>query len=646
VIDIDIRHGGNASWQALLEEHGLHLEATLTAQTGGGGMHLFYRAPETTAIRSTAGHIGPGIDVKAAGGYIVAPPSRHRSGQPYSWILERYGEPVQLPPPLLLLLRRPTAATRSVSDEAIVIGRRNTTLFSMAGSMRRAGMSHQAVLAAIEQENQRCSPPLEQAELEEIAQGILRYPGAPTFQSPLSTPASPENGSVVPEEGFVPSRFHHTDMGNAERLIARHGVDLRYCYRWRKWLVWNGTRWATDDGDAAVERGKETIRSIYTEISALPEEDMRAALAKHAARSEGATRIKDMLYLAQSALPITSDELDTEPWLFNCRNGVIDLRTGELLPHRRETLITKASPISYCPEAKAPRWQAFLQRVMDGREHLITFLQRAAGYTLTGETGEDVLFFLYGTGRNGKSKYLSAIEHVMGSYGQPTRPETIMIKDHGDVPNDVAALAGARFVPTIEVEDGRRLAETLVKQLTGGDTISARFLHAEYFSFRPTFKIWLAANHLPVIRGTDRAIWSRILTIPFAVTIPEAEQDPYLSQKLRQEADGILAWMVEGCLAWQRGGLQPPAEVLGATENYRVRMDVLAAFLEEQCTVQRSATVQAKALYESYKAWCLESSEHPWSMRRINHALEERGLARERSSDGSQRWYGIGLRAD
>jgi putative DNA primase/helicase len=206
---------------------------------------------------------------------------------------------------------------------------------------------------------------------------------------------------------------------------------------------------------------------------------------------------------------------------------------------------------------------------MDINADLIAFLQRTAGYSLTGETGEECLIFLHRTGRNGKSKLLGALQHVIGEYGQPTRIETLMSRNNSPIPNDIAALKGARFVHTNEVEDGQRFAENLVKQLTGGDRISARFLHAEFFEFQPIFKIWLAANHKPVIRGTDNAIWERIRLIPFSVTIPEGERDLHLAEKLAAEGPGILRWMVDGCRAWQHQGLCPPTEVRQATEDYR-----------------------------------------------------------------------------
>ena len=441
-----------------------------------------------------------------------------------------------------------------------------------------------------------------------------------------------------------PIEVHESDQGNAMRLVHRHGKDLLYCHPWRKWLIWDGRRWRVDDTAEVFRRAKETIRSIYDEAAKAADENERKALAKHALKSEGEPRIRHMIKLAESepGIPVTPNELDADRWLLNCWNGTLDLRTGELREHRREDRITKLVPVDYDPEATAPTWDAFLQRIMDGNEDLIAFLQRAVGYSLTGDVSERVLFFLYGGSDNGKSTFLETVRALLGDYAQTTPTETLLAKRGGNIPNDVARLRGARFVSASESEEGKRLNEPLIKELTGGDTICARFLHAEFFEFKPQCKIWLATNHKPVVRGTDKAIWNRIKLIPFAVTIPEAEQDKRFGEKLKPELAGILAWAVRGCLEWQENGLGVPSEVKRATESYREEMDILGNFIKDCCVVGHTAEVTAKDVYNAYVEWCKANGEPPISKKAFGQCLKERGFVPGRTGK-ARVWRGIGL---
>jgi len=271
---------------------------------------------------------------------------------------------------------------------------------------------------------------------------------------------------------------------------------------------------------------------------------------------------------------------------------------------------------------------------------LYDYVQRAVGYTLTGRTDEQCLFFCYGTGANGKSVFEETLGRLLGEYGTATRTETIMARGSGGIPNDIAALRGARYVSINETADGQRINEPLVKDMTGGDTMSARFMRQEFFTFRPTFKLWIRGNHKPVITGTDYGIWRRIHLVPFTVTIPEAERDPALLDKLRLELPGILRWAVEGCLAWQREGLRPPIVVTHATAQYRREMDVLGTFLEDRCTVRPHGQVSAKSLYRAYRDWCDGAGEHPVNQRRFGIALQERGIEKEHTRTGTV-YHGI-----
>lgn len=444
------------------------------------------------------------------------------------------------------------------------------------------------------------------------------------------------------------AREHLTDLGNARRLVKRHGENLRYCHLWGKWLVWNGRRWEKDETGAVLRLAKETVRSIYNEASQEVEDAVRRKIADHARKSESALRIRAMVALAESepGIPVLPGELDRDPWLLNCANGTIDLRTGELRPHRREDLITKIVPVEYDPEAPCPTWLAFLERIMDGKKKLIAFLQRAAGYSLTASTQEQCFFLLYGTGANGKSVFLTTILAVMGDYGIQAAPDLLLAKSGESHPTEIADLFGARLVVATETEAGRRLAENLVKQLTGGDRLKARFMRQDFFEFEATHKIWLATNNKPIVKGTDYAIWRRIKLIPFTVTIPPEERDKSLPAKLRRELPGILAWAVEGCLEWQKRGLDEPAEVTAATAAYRDEQDILGSFITDCCIVNPLAKVAAKNLYKAYVNWCEENGEHPLAQRNFGMRLTERGFTSQRGTAGRHFWQGIGLRSD
>jgi putative DNA primase/helicase len=435
-----------------------------------------------------------------------------------------------------------------------------------------------------------------------------------------------------------------TDSGNAERLADRHGANLRYCYPWGKWLVYDGTRWRVDDRGAVVRLAKDTARSIFEEAKEAADDETAKRLGKWATSSLSESKLRAMISLAQSepGIPVLPEEMDASADLLNVLNGTIDLRTGELREHRRGDLVTKLAPVEYDPHADTPLWANFLSRVLPVDE-LRTFVQRATGYSATGDTSEQCLFINHGLGANGKSTFHEAVATALGDYAMRAPTEMLLAKRGGAVPNDVARLKGARFVTASETEDGRRLAESVVKDLTGQDTITARFMRAEFFDFAPTHKLHLSTNHKPEIRGTDTAIWRRIRLVPWTVTIPPAEQDKHLLEKLRAELPGILAWIVRGCVEWRRHGLQAPEEVREATRAYRAEMDVLAAFLEDCCILRPGASALATPLYITYKEWCEANGEHIEKQRRFGMRLTERGLRREKVG-GVYKWHGIGLR--
>jgi len=439
-------------------------------------------------------------------------------------------------------------------------------------------------------------------------------------------------------------QYKLSELGNAERLVARHGHDIRYCHEWSKWLVWTGTHWQIDLTGEVERRAKETIRHMYKEAANIEDEEQRAAVAKFAARSETNRAISAMVELAKSepGIPVLSDQLDRDIWLLNCKNGTLDLRTGELRPHNRKDYITRIIPTEYNPYADFEEWAKFLHRIMNDNAELISFLQRAVGYSLTGSTREQCLFMLYGCGANGKTTFLEAISDVLAGYAQRTPTDTLLAKDTSGISNDIARLKGARFVVASEVEEGKRMAESLVKQMTGGEKMTARFMRAEYFEFTPHFKLWVGTNHKPVIRGTDQAIWRRIKLIPFNVTIPPEERDKNLLNKLRREMPGILNWAVMGCMDWQKNGLGEPEEVIKATNDYRSEMDVLTRFVSDCCTTATQRGTKSSELYKKYAEWSKDNGEFALSQTKFSTRMQEKGFSKIRTSRGMV-WEGIAI---
>ncbi len=469
------------------------------------------------------------------------------------------------------------------------------------------------------------------------------------WQCALSLAKTPSD-YLAGQENDAPSKpecLPFTDLGNAERFAAEHGKDIRYCAEIKKWFIWNGSFWEKDSSGEIYRRVKKTVRGMLIEAVHIESYYIRKALVKHERRSESENRIKAMVNVAQSesCIPIRLTDFDADPMLFNVQNGTIDLRKGELRKHRREDLISKISPVTYNPLASAPLWGSFIKRVTNGSEGLAEYLARTAGYSLTGETSEHALFLLYGTGANGKSTFLEALRYVMGDYAATADFGAFLIsKGHG-IRNDIARLKGARFVTATESEAGKRMAESLVKQLTGGDQVSARFLYGEFFEFKPSFKLFLGTNHPPKVIGSDEAIWRKIRLIPFTVTIPPSERDRKLTGKLKLEAEGILNWAIAGLRDWFDGGLKDPDEVLAATKEYRQREDAIAHFFESCCTLQSDARARSEALYKQYCNWAETNNEYLLNGRDFSKTLEEKGFVKKHTAQGTT-WFGIEVNAD
>lgn len=439
------------------------------------------------------------------------------------------------------------------------------------------------------------------------------------------------NGKVIQTVDEEKMRaYTFDDMGNAKRFVDLFGENVRYCYTEKKWYFYNSMRWSVDNlgvilrmADKCVEAMKAEAK-LYLQADEESGGDMAKAFEKHMKSSRSNKSKKAMLNEIEHHLPILPIQMDRYKMALNTPSGIINLKNGDVKAHNPEYYFTKITSVDCADAADCPRWLAFLDDIFAGDKDLIRYIQKAVGYSLTGSTAEQCAFFLYGTGRNGKSTFIDVIRDVFGDYAANIQPETIMVKSSQSnaINSDIARLKGARLVTSVEPNEGVRLNEGLLKQLTGDDTVTARKLYSEEFEFKPEFKLWMATNHKPIIRGTDTGIWRRIHMIPFNVQIPEDKVDKNLTHKLKAEMTAIFKWCIDGCLMWQREGLQMPAAVLKSVREYRREMDVISAFIEDKCTLE--GTVQASMLYAAYASWADSNNEYCMSNTKFSTELAKR----------------------
>ncbi|WP_019560798.1 phage/plasmid primase, P4 family [Caldimonas manganoxidans] len=425
-----------------------------------------------------------------------------------------------------------------------------------------------------------------------------------------------------------------TDDALALTFTARYAEDWRYCSAWGKWLVWDGRRWQVDETLLV----HHLIRAICRE-AALKADSHRLAAKLAASSTVGGV---ERLARTDRRHASTADEWDADPWLLNTPGGVVDLRTGRLRPHARADRMTKLATAT--PRGDCPRWRAFLADVTGGDAELQAYLQRMVGYCLTGSTAAHALFFLYGTGANGKSVFVNTLATILGDYAATASMETFVETRHERHPTDLAGLRGARFVSAIETEQGRRWAESKVKAITGGDRIAARFMHKDFFTYTPQFKPVIVGNHKPAIRNIDEAMKRRLHLIPFTVTIPPDKRDGRLTEKLQAERDGIMAWAVEGCLTWQREGLQPPASVMSATAEYFEEEDAIGDFLDEEAQRHPQARVAVADVFQRWQEWAGRRGEYVGTSRWLAQQLANRGFERTRLHGGTKGLAGLSLK--
>lgn len=468
-----------------------------------------------------------------------------------------------------------------------------------------------------------------------------------------STPKTPEPPTRARDDLLKDSLKgidleERTEGGNASRLERIHGDDLRYNHTLKKWYLWDGGRWQVDTNGGAMRLAEDVVAALYSNAANADGKDERMVWSEFAAMTDGRKGLSNMLALAANRLQFatTADKLDSDAWLLGAGDLTFDLKTCTEREPRREDLITKAIGAKYDRNATCPMWINFQKRIFDGNQELIAYVKRAVGYCLTGSMAEQIFFFCYGLGANGKSVFLAILRALLGEYAKQADFSTFLVQRTEKVRNDLAALAGARVITATEAEEGGRLSMQVIKAWTGADPITARYLFAEYFTFQPTGKIWLAANNRPAITERNLAAWRRVRLLPFNVTIPESEQDKELESKLLQELPGILNWAMEGLQDYLQNGLDTPKAVQDATNEYRQENDSLEQFISECCELGKLKVCKNSDLFGQYLNFCGMSGLKALSQKTFSLELFARdGIKSTRSKHGMT-WTGIALKSE
>ncbi len=454
------------------------------------------------------------------------------------------------------------------------------------------------------------------------------------------------NGRAPEEEqpAVKPSdTFELSDLGNAERLIAKYGDDFRYTHS-LGWFAWNGFRWVRDDGDLLIRRRCiDVVRGIHDEaVNTAEDKEKFKSLKKFAVKSEAASKINAIPTIAQTMLSATLDVFDQHPMLINFRNGTLDLKTNEFREHRRGDYITQATAVDYDAAATSDVWEKFVRQILPTDE-LHDYVQDAIGYSLTGSVREQCMFICFGTGSNGKSTFTDTIINAFGDYGKAV-PSKLMASGASEQhPTLLTELQWRRFASAQETKENGRLDESMIKQLSGGDIITAHKMRKDYYDFAPTHKLWLSTNHKPTIRGTDHGIWRRMRMIPFTVSIPDELKDRELANKLKQDYQAVLNWSVIGAMRWAVRGLISPSVVQQATDEYQAEQDTIGQWIEDCVVENKASRISKKVVYDSYCGWCDENGyKHPMVQRKLADRLTERGYKSVRTAR-TRMWEGISL---
>ena len=652
-IDIDLSNGldGEIALASLLDGH--ELPVTLTARTPRGGRHIYFNT-QGFSVKNSAGKLGIGLDVRGDGGYVIVPPSVNAQGKSYRW--EPDWGPIHPVPECLVPhltatrskngVTRPTAPVgftpaygrAALTSECNTVantpeGRRNDQLYRSgcnAGELiaggyldegeARAALTAAATVAGLDNDANCGLSGIEKTIDSGIRAGEA-HPRAPVSRMNTSTTLVTNVAAAQP-----PPR---SEEDLARRFAEAHKDDLRYVNEWGKWFVWKGDHWAEDKTLMAFNEARTISSSAASEA-----ENPRAALTLASAKTVTAV---ERLAKADRRLAATADQWDQDPNVFNTRGVAIDLATGAPRPARPDDYATKRATVAPAAKAECPQWLEFLSRVTGGDRDLVAYLQRVVGYCLTGHTREHALFFLYGTGSNGKRVFVNTVSSIMGDYAVTAPIETFTETRQDRHETELARLQGARLVTANETVAGKHWNEARIKMLTGGDKVPARFMRQDYFEYVPQFKLMMSGNHKPALRSVGEAMRRRLHLIPFMVTIPLKEQDHELPEKLKKEWPGILRWAIEGTALWRTEGLKPPQVVVNATAEYFDAEDDVENWIKDCCVRDANATHTSTELYLSWKNWAERTGRvgGAGSQTNFSKSLAEKGFAKDHSKRGT-----------
>lgn len=672
VIDTDVKNGidGEANLLALGD-----LPPTYTVLTPSGGKHRYYKWPGVK-VPTNQSRLAPGVDIRGDGGYVVASGSPHANGGRYEDMVK--GLPAEAP---AWLLKHPAmkAPERPVTTSEIargpehrdwayrlrmarqevktlppsIEGQNGSGSLWMAAQvlMRRYELpADTATDIILEDFNPRCEP---EWSVDEIAYKLDQAARVGSFKvgdvAPEGLLEAMNRVSAMTERYTVPEEESNrswawevakTEEGNARIFMELNKGKLMYVGTFG-WFHWDGMRWCQDKEGLKAITGMRSVSKYLLDMSNGDTEDVKRSYA-WALKSQSYSVIKASVALARTHYNVRTLDLDADPYVLNCTNGVVDLQTGGISPHDPERFITKVSGTAYDKGAKCPIWLRFLDRVFQGDKELVSYMKRYAGYCLTGKTSEQQLSFLYGNGSNGKSTFTLVLQRIMGDYSHTSPSSLILSTNTERIPTAIADLRGVRLAVCQETEQGRSWDESLLKQLTGGDRIAARKLHKDFFEFTPTHKICMSGNYKPTVKGIDNGIWRRICLIPFEATIGNAEKDPDLFKKLEGELPGILNWAIEGCLEWDLHGLGTSEAVTKGTEAYREEEDVVGRFLAS--SAHPSGEASKKDLYQAYDLWARQEREEPMTQKAFTAKMHAKGYDTKKVN-GNRIWKGVTLKA-
>lgn len=613
IVDVDTKNKarGMDAMRALEKACG-KLEPTLFESTPSGGLHYFYKLTDGVDVPNGKLDIDGilGVEIFGRPHNVVTAPSVI-DGKNYTVIERR--TIVEMPRPMLEYVL--AHVVKGAKARGPITEERNNRMYREACRLRRFNTPEDEAWQKLLVTNSTlCVPPLTEHELKKAFRSAWNH--SPSYEM--------------------------TELGNSERFSDHHGENLKFVRDTKNWLHWDGLCWAEDRSDRAMHLMKLEMRRMLHEAREIPNEEFRKPAVMWAKKSEARNVMQHSLQLVPSERGMTMcvEDLDPDPWLIATKNAVLDLRTGRPVSATREQLITKRFDVTHDPKAQCPTFLKFVEQILPS-EPVREFIKRYFGYAMTGDTREQCMVICWGSGANGKTTLLNTFLNMWGEYGRTTPATTwVQSKDPSKIRNDLASLTGRRLVISSEFEQNQQMAASLLKGATGQEKQSVRFLFNEYFEMTPLFKVAFAANHIPLIDGSDSALVRRLRLVEFGRVIPEEERDKALPEKLKAEASGILNWLLDGCQAWLNAGLSYPDEVRKSTSEYAESNDSLGQFIDERCEVAEAHDCTAKAIYMAYMAWCAQQGSRPASTARFKRGLNDRGYVSIKTKS-SNKFVGI-----